>query len=314
MNPLRRGMRDYLALRRSLGFTLTRHEALLHDFASFLIRKHQRHITNALAIEWATRRAQDKPYRCAQRLSVVRGFARHWHAIDPSSEILPTGLWPNRPARAQPYFYSEQDIRALLAAARSLPSRHPLRPSTYCTVLGLLAVTGMRVSEVLKLHTADIDWHHGVLMICGTKFGKSRLVPLHGSSCTALATYANQRDRCFPKRTDSHFFVNAKGHQLHSSTVRETFAALSRQIGLRSSSVGRGPRLHDFRHRFAVETLLRWYRNGDDPKRCIPILSTYLGHTHVTDTYWYLTGTPELLALAAKKVARRWEDLHAGRR
>jgi integrase len=248
------------------------------------------------------------------RLTVVRGFARHWSATDPLTEVPPLGLLPFRPQRAQPYFYSHQEIRKLLNAAKARPSIDPLRPWTYYCLFGLLAVTGLRLGEVLNLRIGDIDWSEDLLTIRGAKFGKSRLVPLHASTCRVLADYAKRRDRRFGARTEGPFLVNQNGNQLDKGEVHRAFYTLSRQIGLRGVDDSRGPRLHDFRHRFAVQTLLRWYRNGEDPKRRLPILSTFLGHAHVTDTYWYLTGTPELLQAAGDRLEKRWEGLNAGLR
>jgi integrase len=195
----------------------------------------------------------------------------------------------------------------LLQAAKSLSSHHPLRPWTYHCLFGLLAVTGMRLGEVLHLRTGDMDWSEGILTIRDAKFGKSRLVPLHPSTRKVLAAYAKRRDSLFVELAGAHFFVNRNGNRLDRGEVHRVFYALSRQIGLRAPSASRGPRLHDFRHRFAIQTLLRWYRNGEDPKRRLPILSTYLGHAQVTDTYWYLTGTTELLGAAGKLLEKRWE-------
>jgi len=312
MNPLGKGIRDYLALRRGLGFKLVRHEAGLKEFAAFLARKHSSHITVALASEWATQHAHQQPAEWAARLSVVRGFARHWSATDPLTEVPPLGLLPYRPARAQPYFYSDHEIRLLLKAAKARRSTDPLRCWTYYCLFGLLAVTGLRLGEALNLRIEDLDWAEGMLIIHGAKFGKSRLVPLHTSTCRVLADYAKRRDHVFPGRKEGYFLVNRNGNRLDKGEVHRAFYLLSRQIGLRAVGANRGPRLHDFRHRFAVETLLRWYRNGEDPKRRLPILSTYLGHAHVTDTYWYLTGTPELLGAACKRLEKRWEGLNAG--
>jgi integrase/recombinase XerD len=313
MNPLAKAVRDYLSLRRGLGFKLVRHEAQLHEFVSFLAGKKSSHITVALALEWATRHASQEPTDWAKRLSVVRGFARHWSATDPSTEVPPLGLLPHRAARAKPYFYSDQEIRQLLAAAKARPSISPLHCWTYYCLFGLLAVSGLRLGEALNLRTEDLDWSEGMLTIRGAKFGKSRLVPLHRSTCKVLADYAKRRGHNFPGRKDGYFLVNKYGNRLNESTVHRTFYALSRQIGLRAEGASRGPRLHDFRHRFAVQTLLHWYHTGDDPERRLPILSTYLGHSHVTDTYWYLTGTPELLGQASRRLEKRWEGLNAAR-
>ena len=314
MNRLRKAVRDYLKMRRGLGFKLVRHEAGLREFVSFLARKRSARITVNLALEWATQNAHHSPGEWAMRLSVVRGFARHWSATEPSTEVPPLGLLPYRPKRAQPYFYSDHEIRTLLNAAKSRPSIDPLRPWTYQCLFGLLAVTGLRLGEALSLRSGDMDWSEGILTIRGAKFGKSRLVPLHTSTCKVLADYAKRRDERFGVRAEGYFLANLNGNRLDKGEVHRTFYTLSRQIGLRAVDASRGPRLHDFRHRFAVETLLRWYRNGEDTKRRLPILSTYLGHAHVTDTYWYLTGTPELLGAAAKRLEKRWEGSNAGSR
>ena len=313
MNQLRKAVRDYLAMRRGLGFKLVRHEVGLRDFVSFLVRKRSSRITINLALEWATQDANHKPYEWAARLTVVRGFARHWSATDPLTEVPPLGLLPYRPPRAQPYFYSDQEIGTLLKAAKNRPSIDPLRPWTYYCLFGLLAVTGLRLGEALNLRTRDVDWAEGILTIRGAKFGKSRLVPLHASTCEVLADYVKRRDRLFGARAEGHFLVNKNSNRLDKGEVHRAFYTLSRQIGLRAVNASRGPRLHDFRHRFAVQTLLRWYRNGEDPRRRLPVLSTYLGHAHVTDTYWYLTGTPELLGAAGKRLEKRWEDLNGCR-
>jgi integrase/recombinase XerD len=314
MNRLHKAVRDYLIMRRGLGFKLVRHETGLREFLSFLAQKGSARITVKLALEWATQNANHRPCEWAARLSIVRSFAQHWSATDPSTEVPPTGLLPYRPKRAQPYFYSHQEIQKLLQAAKSRPSIDPLRPWTYHCLFGLLAVTGLRLGEALNLRTEDMDWSEGILTIRGAKFGKTRLVPLHTSTCKVLADYAKRRDKRFGARAGGYFLVNLNGNRLDKGEVHRAFYTLSRQIGLRAVNASRGPRLHDFRHRFAVETLLRWYRNGEDPKRRLPILSTYLGHAHVTDTYWYLTGTPELLGAAAKRLEKRWEGLNAGPR
>jgi integrase/recombinase XerD len=311
MRQLRKAVRDYLTMRRGLGFKLVRHEVALQEFILFLRRRRSSIITVNLALEWATQDASHKPYEWAARLSIVRGFARHWSATDPSTEVPPLGLLPYRPPRAQPYFYSKHEIRKLLKAAKTRPSIDPLRPWTYYCLFGLLAVTGLRLGEALNLQTQDIDWPEGILTIRGAKFGKSRLVPLHSSTCKVLADYAKHREHRFGSRSDIPFLVNKNGNRLDKGEVHRAFYALSRQIGLRAVNASRGPRLHDFRHRFAVETLLRWYREGEDPMRRLPVLSTWLGHAHVTDTYWYLTGTPELLGAAGKRLEKRWESLNA---
>lgn len=306
MSALTKAVHDYLALRRSLGFKLHDAGVALLDFASFMEQRHARCITTELALAWAEQPSNALPAHWAQRLSHVRCFARHHLASDPNTEVPPPGLLPYRPARAQPYLYSAHEIQRLIEQALQLP-HHGLRPWTYNTLLGLLSVTGMRVGEALRLNCGDADLDNGVLTVRGTKFGKSRLVPIHASTREVLARYRERRANHLGGREAAHFFISGTGHQLDGGDVRRTFYELSRQIGLRGPQDSHGPRLHDLRHRFAVETLLGWYRLGEDAQRLLPVLSTYLGHVHVSDTYWYLSAHPQLMRLAVDRMERRWE-------
>jgi integrase/recombinase XerD len=302
----RNAVEDYVDMRCSLGFKLRDAKVGLIKFASFLEQRRATRITISLAMEWAQQDKTARPVEWARRLTFVRGFARHWSAHDSLTEIPPCGLLPHRPGRAHPYLYSNDEIWKLLQAARQLPSAHGLRGPTYYCLFGLLTVTGLRISEARNLKTEDVDLREGVLTIRGSKFGKSRLVPIHPSTRAVLADYASRRDRFLARRPHT-FFVSSRGARLDGAKIRRTFYLLSRHIGLRGPSDSHGPRLHDFRHRFAVETLIRWYRSGQDIERRLPILSTYLGHVHVADTYWYLTGCPELMGLAVKRFEDYWE-------
>ena len=237
----------------------------------------------------------------------MRGFARYRSATDSRTEIPPWGLLPHRPERARPYLYTDTEIQQLLEAALHLAPAGGLRAWTYHVLLGLLAVTGIRISEALGLTLEDVDVQAGVLTVRGTKFGKSRLVPLHASTQQVLAAYTLRRGDCLAGRHAVSFFVSRRGTRLDGATVRRTFYTLSRQIGLRGPSAHHGPRLHDFRHRFAVQTLVQWYRAGEEVGPRLPILSTYLGHVQVSDTYWYLTACPELMGLAVQRLEQRWE-------
>jgi integrase len=195
-----------------------------------------------------------------------------------------------------------------MAAALSLPCRQALKPHNMSTLIGLLAVTGMRVNEALSLHRKDVDLEQGVITIRGSKFTKSRLVPLHASTVQALREYAARRDACLAKRPSygPYFLPTGRGVKFAASQLHLAFAAISRTVGLRTPQMRRGPRLHDFRHRFATETLLRWSRAGAEIEREMPTLSTYLGHSNIADTYWYLSAHPELLKHAALRLERRW--------
>ena len=310
MKPLRQAIDDYIALRRSLGFKLRRMSEGLREFAVFLEQKAAPYVTTELAMEWAMLPTHHQPSDWAQRLSFVRVFARHWHATDPRTEIPPTGLLPFRPQRARPYLYSELEIQNLLAAALKLSPSRGLRPQTYHCLFGLLAVAGLRISEVLKLEQPDVDLGEGILTIRQTKFGKTRLVPLHTSTRDVMADYARRRDRFLRSPSAPCFFLNDHGRRLEVSAVHRTFYELSRQIGLRGPTDHKGPRLHDFRHRFAVRTLVAWYRSNQDIERRLPVLSTFLGHGHVADTYWYLSVEPELMGLATRRLELRWERTH----
>lgn len=307
MKSLREAAQAYVALRRSLGFKLKIHQRLLEEFASFLEKEGELRITSHLALRWATQPQHLQPSEWAARLSIVRGFARYWSATDPMTEIPLEGMLSSRRRRPKPYLYSEEQINQLLEAARNMSATHGLQPWTYHCLLGLLAVAGLRISEALNLRPADVDWSEGVLSIGKTKFGKARLIPLHSSTLKVLSDYADRRARIFAKQNAAYFFPSRRNGRLDEGQVRRTFYTLSRQVGIRGVSASRGPRLHDFRHRFAVQTLLNWHRNGDDVKRRLPILSTYIGHSHVTDTYWYVTGTPELMAAVGERFEKRWE-------
>lgn len=307
MKPLTQAIQDYLALRRSLGFKLRDAGAALANFAEFMERRQAEHVTTALALEWAQQPRAAQPAHWAQRLGYVRGFARHHLARDPDTEVPPPSLLPFRPRRARPYLYSSDEIQCLLEQALQLPAGASLRPWTFHALLGLLSVTGLRVGEALRLHLDDVDLDAGVLTVRGTKFGKSRLVPIHATTCDVLARYRVRRARCLHGRDAPHFFVTRTGHRLDEGDLHRTFYRLSRAIGLRGPHDSHGPRLHDLRHRFAVETLMGWYRTGQDAERSLPVLATYLGHVHVSDTYWYLSAHPQLMRLAMARVEHRWE-------
>jgi integrase len=237
---------------------------------------------------------------------MVRRFAI-WHsAFEPRTEIPPAGLLPHRYRRKLPHIYSDEEIERLLRRTQQLPSPKGLRARTYTTLFGLLVATGMRVNEALGLDRQDVDLDRGILYIRRTKFGKSRYVPVHLSTVDALNKYTQARDRIFPAPLTPAFFISEQGRRITEWMARYTFAKLSQRLGLRvpAKGHGRGPRLHDMRHRFAARTLVHWYRAGLDAERELPKLATYLGHVHVNDTYWYLEAVPELLQLATDRLIK----------
>lgn len=300
MSALSAELDRYLAIRRALGFTLVRAGLLLAQFLRYLDAIGAETITTDNALAWATLPANGSASWWGQRLSVVRAFARHLHAIDPVHEVPPAGLLPARSHRAVPYLYSDADIAALMAAAREL--RSPLRAAAFETLVGLLVVSGLRIGEALRLDRDDVDLDEGVLHVRQTKFGKSRDVPLHPSTVAALAAYARRRDELCPRPRDLSFFVSVAGTRVLYCNFHLGWLDLVRRSGLQTRSASCRPRPHDARHSFAVRTLLSWYRDGVDVEAHMPLLSTYLGHVHPGNTYWYLSAAPELLTLVAARL------------
>lgn len=307
MKRLEQALNGYLRVRRSLGYQLREQEGRLRSFVTFLQVEHARHITRELALRWATQPAKAQPFTWAQRLGVVRRFALWLSAIEPRTEIPAADLLPHRYRRKPPHIYSDEEIEKVLRATQQLPSPHGLRARTYTTLFGLLEATGMRVSEALALDRSDVDLKRGILHIRQTKFGKSRYVPVHSSTVEALKRYAKARDRIFPAPLPFAFFISEKGRRITNWMARCTFAKISQRVGLRApvKGYGRGPRLHDMRHRFAARTLIHWYRAGVEVERELPKLSAYLGHVHLNDTYWYLEAVPELLQMATDRLIQR---------
>lgn len=307
MSRLGRALDGYLSLRRALGFELRRTEWALRRFVAFAEREGARWVTTELALGWATLPTHVQAAERSARFGAVRRFAEYLHTVDPRTEVPPAGLLPGKVRRPQPYIYTDDEIGRLIRAAWALPSPTGLRAWTYATLLGLLAVTGMRHGEVLALDRDDVDLDAGVLTVRRSKCRKARLVPVHMTSCEQLVRYARQRDRIHPTPRSDAFLVSERGLRLVQASTQHTFVVLSRQIGLRAPapSHGHGPRLHDLRHRLAVTTLMRWYRAGVAVDSKLPVLATYLGHTKVSDTYWYLSAVPELVRLAMARLDRK---------
>lgn len=305
MKTLASHLADYLELRRKLGFKLRLTGGLLHRFVAFAQKKRSRFITAKLALEWARQPAGCQPAQWANRLGMVRRFARYVSAIDPRTEIPAQELLPHRHHRKPPYIYSHNEVRKLIQTARELPARNDLRAISNATLFGLLAVTGMRVGEAIALNCKDVDLNQGLLTVRQTKFNKSRLVPIHFTTQKALRKYARARDRFYRHPSSPSFFLSERGTRLTDGTVRRWFLIASYKTGLRAPTDHCGPRIHDVRHYFAHKTILNWYRRGMDVEAHLPELTTFMGHGNVGDTYWYISSSPELLKLATQRLERQ---------
>lgn len=303
MTTLQESLADYLQIRRRLGFEMPQDGRLLEGFVEFLEQAGAPRITAELALTWARLPVDAHPYRWRQRLSVARGFARHHATIDPASEVPPKDLLPGHRSRIAPYIYTQEEIMALMTAASQL--RPQLRGVRHATLIGLLAVTGMRPGEAVGLDRHDVDLKNGVVAVRAGKQKKQREVPLHRTTISALRDYARLRDACIPEPSTPAFFVSARGQRMGREELNRTFTKLVGEVGLDGRGSRARPRPHDLRHAFAVSTLLGWYRDGENVDRRMPLLSTYLGHVDPASTYWYLEAVPELLEL----VSRRLEGL-----
>jgi integrase len=294
----------YLAIRRNLGYDLRTSERILRRFVEFANSEQAERINVALLLRWQANYDEAGRQTWATRFRTVRLFAQWLSGLDPAHEVPPKGLIPGRLQRGRPHIYSDSEITAIIEAAAELPSTYGMRGLTCSTLFGLIAVTGLRISEALGLNTTDVDLLEGVLRIRG-KLGKERLVPLAESVSARLRGYAAERNRLLGY-TPEPFFVTCEGNRLGDCGARYNFAQACQRIGLREAQRyrrhGRGPRIHDLRHSFAVKTLIDWYRAGKDPAREMIKLTTYLGHSSPKNTYWYIEAVPELLELASRRL------------
>lgn len=300
MTGMGQALDGYLDLRRGLGFKLARDEKLLRQFIAWAQDRGASTVTADDALAWAVLPGRDASRWQRMRLSAVRGFARYLATLDPAAEIPPPGVLPAGRRRAVPYLYSAADVTALMTQARHLRTR--LRPATITTLVGLLTVTGMRIGEAIALDDADFDPERQLLLVRNAKFGRDRLLPLHLSAAAAVQGYRDLRDQILPRPVSEALLVSSTGARLRHDNISVTFGRLARQAGLAPRPGGARPRIHDTRHSFAVATLLGWLRDGGSVAERLPLLSAYLGHADPADTYWYLQGSPELLAEAARRL------------
>jgi integrase len=309
VSALEQALADYLQLRHSLGHEMAEAGRLLPGLVAYLDACGLPTVTTGAALAWSQQAPKSPAGQVTtigpRRMTAARGFARYLSGIDASTEVPPLGLMPRRGPWRRPFIYTSADIESLMAATRRRIVS-PLRAATYQTLIGLLAASGLRIGEAIKLDRSDVDWAQGVLLICESKFGKSRLVPLHPTSMQALAGYARLRDQLQPDAAEPAFFTSLNRKRLIYAVVQLTFRQLIDDAGIGAGAPW-PPRLHDLRHSFAVRTLLAWYQAGEDVQAKIPSLSTYLGHREPASTYWYLSAAPELLALAAARQDTAWQ-------
>lgn len=304
MSALSEELDRYLTIRRGFGYDLDTTERILRRFIVFAEQERFEHISTDLFLRWQETFGRANRQTWSARLGMVRLFAQWLHGIDSRHEVPPQALIPSRYRRARPFIYSDEEIRRIVEAAAELPSINGIRPLTCPTLFGLIAVTGLRISEALSLDGADVDLETGVLTLRRGKLGKARMLPLSASTTIRLAAYASERDRLLGV-TPEPFFVADHGERLTDCGARYNFAVVCQAIGLRPAERfhrhGRGPRIHDLRHTFAVRTLVNWYRADKDPAREMIKLTTYLGHGNPAHTYWYIEAVPELLELASRR-------------
>jgi len=296
--------RDYLRLRNSLGHDLAEYHRELPRLVAFLEAEGLPAVTIAAALAWAQGPDVDPASSIApRRMTIARGFARYLAGIDTRTEVPPPGLIAGRHRWRPPFIYSPGDVEALMTRARQLT---PMPAATHEALIGLLAVTGLRVGEAIRLDRGDIDWTGAVLTIRESKFGKTRMVPVLDSTLSRLERYARTRDQFCPQAATASFFISTAGTRLIYACVGQVFRRLRDRAGI-GAGADHPPRIHDLRHTFAIRALLRWYQAGDDVEARLPILSAYLGHRDPRSTYWYLSAAPDLLALAARQLEESQE-------
>lgn len=295
----------YVAYRHSHGFKLATDETQLKSFARFADEINtDYHLTVDLATVWAKTSLQSTPLTWARRIDVLRGFARYCLREDPATEIPPQHVLGPAHRRLVPHIYTESELITLLDATNTLAPQQGLRPATCRCIFGLLAASGLRISEALALACADADLEVGVLRIREAKFHRQRLVPLHRSVTAQMREYAHTREKLVPHPMCDHFFLRDDGHAVNQAGLLYALHLLCRQLGWQPRGDYPNHRLHDLRHTFIVRSTLRFYEQGIEVDRAVLALSIYVGHAHVTDTYWYFTGIPELMAIAAERFHR----------
>lgn len=307
-------VQDYLTLRRGLGYRSPSQDRALRAFARYLDgQAHQGPIPLESSLDWATCTTSTDPCNPSRRLTTVRGFLRHLSALDGATEVPAPGLLGPSGHRTPPHVYSGREIGDLLHAASGLAPTGGLRPHCYATLFGLIACTGLRISEALALACGDVDVDSAVLTIRAGKRGRTRLVPLHSSALAPLADYAADRAHHYGKPSDdAAFFRTDRSDHISYNAANSTFTVLRRQLGWTADGRTRRPRVHDLRHAMVVRRIQTWHAQGVNVDAKIAALATYLGHVEVRDVYWYLSAVPELMRIVADRFETFTEHPAAG--
>jgi integrase/recombinase XerD len=307
MTTLTERLDEYIAVRRSLGYDLSFPARVLRGFTAFADREGCDHITVDLFLRWKKGFGKASNNTWLTRLGMVRGFAGWLQGYDARTEVPPSGLIAGKLRRGRPYIYAEAEVAMIVARAAKLPSRYGIRGWTCSTLFGLIAVTGLRINEAIALDDDDVDLDEGVITVRRGKNGTARFVPIAVCTVARLRAYRAERTRLLGP-TAGPFFLIESGERPTDCCARYNFAIVSQDLGLREvqrfCKHGRGPRIHDLRHTFAVRTIMGWYCKGLDPDREMIKLSTYLGHCKPEHTYWYIEAVPELLQLASQRAER----------
>lgn len=305
MSNLQDYLEGYLALRQALGYKLRTHRSSLKGFVQFASEQNATTITTQLALAWSMTPETANPKWWAYKLRMVHHFALYVRVRDNVSEVPPLRLLPYNHRRPKPYIYSAEEISRLIAAAKALPCRKGLRRLTYSTLFSLIWVTGLRISEALALDREDVNSVNQLLTVRNTKFGKSRLIPVHESTSNALVHYAHYRDQIFPNPQSPSFFLSTIGTRPTTAVAQLTFRQICSKIGILGANYGKNPRIHDMRHSFAVKSLIDIYRRDEDVEQAVFALSCYMGHIGPSSTYWYFSAVPELLELARNRLEKK---------
>lgn len=295
-------LKDYLAMRRKLGFKMKKHQEILPSFITFFQNQKDQYLTTKLALKWAREPKNTDPAWWTERLSMLRGLAAYWKTIDPRTEVPSLHILLPQYKRPTPHIYSDQEVAQILALAEKLPTKDSY---TYWTLYGLLLATGMRIGEALALDNKDVDLEQGVITIRDTKLNKSRILPLHETTRRILKQYVQKRNKQFAKSKEAAFFIVSDGRRPSHHMAWNRFKNILIEMGIWNPLHNRDPRLHSLRHTFAVRALTEFYRNGQDIDGKIHALSTYLGHKDIKCTYWYLTAVPELMGHVLSRLEKK---------